>query len=115
MTTYRLSNLNAELHAGDIGTEIIVTVYDVTEVNGALVQAVLNLTGFAVTILLCGPSGTVERATTLVGPEEDGKVKAVTQAGDLVAGPLMIRAKLVRNNGETWHTAGVVTQVWPVC
>ena len=116
MSTYRLSNLNAELHAGDVGTEIIVMVYDITEVDGELVQSVLDLTGFTVTILLCGSSGTVERDTTLVGLAAAGTVKAITQAGDLVSGPLTIRVKLVRDSDEaTWRSAGVVTQVWPVC
>ena len=116
MSTFRLSNLNAELHAGDVGTEIIVTVYDITETDGELVQAVLDLTGITATILLCGASGTVERDTTLVGLASAGTVKAITQAGDLVSGPLTIRAKLVRDSDQaTWHTAGVVTQVWPVC
>ena len=116
MSTYRLSNLNAELHAGDVGTEILVTIYDITEEDGELVQAVLDLTGITVTMLLCGSSGTVERDTELVGLASAGTVKAITQAGDLVSGPLTIRCKLVRDSDQaTWHTAGVVTQVWPVC
>ena len=116
MSTFRLSNLNAELHAGDTGTEILVTIYDITETDGELVQSVLDLTGITATILLCGTSGTVERDTELVGLASAGTVKAITQAGDLVSGPLTIRAKLVRDSDSaTWHTAGVVTQVWPVC
>ena len=115
MTTYRLSNLAAELHVGDVGTEIIVTIYDITEVGGALVQNVpLDLTGYTVTVLLCGVRQTIERATELVGLEAAGTVKAVTQAGDLAAGPLTIRCKLV-STGGTWYTASVVTKVWTVC
>ena len=114
MTTYRLSNLNDELHAGDIGTEIIVTIYDITETGGVLDQDTpLDLTGFTVTVLLCGVKQTIERATELVGLEAAGTVKAVTQAGDLVAGPLTIRCKLVSDDG-TWHTASVKTKVWTV-
>lgn len=117
MSTFRLSNLNAELHAGDTGTEIIVTIYDITETDGVLDQSTpLDLTGFTVTILLCGPSGTVERATALVGLASAGTVKAVTQAGDLVEGPLTIRAKVVRDSDDaTSHSAGAVTRVHAVC
>jgi len=112
--TYRLSNLNAELHAGDIGTEIIVTIYDITETDGVLDQDTpLNLTGLTVTVLLCGQDGTVERSTEVVGLVADGTVKAVTQSGDLVAGELKIRAKVV-SNGGTWYTAAVATQVQSV-
>ena len=117
MSTFRLSNLNDELHAGDVGTEIIVTIYDITETDGVLDQSTpLDLTGFAVTMLLCGVKQTIERATELVGVASAGTVKAVTQAGDLVAGPLKIRCKLVRDNdGAQWHTAAVTKKVKPVC
>jgi hypothetical protein len=117
MTTYRLSNLNAELHEGDIGTEIIVTIYDITETDGVLDQSTpLDLTGFTVTILLCGASGTMERDATLVGLASAGTVKAITQDGDLVEGPLTIRAKVVRDSDDaTSHTAGAVTRVHAVC
>ena len=116
MSTFRLSNLKDELHAGDIGTEIIVTIYDITETDGELVQTVLDLTGFTVTMLWCGVKQTIERTTELVGVESAGTVKAVTQAGDLVAGPLTIRCKLVRDSDEAqWHTAAVTKKVKPVC
>ena len=117
MTTYRLSNLAAELHAGDVGTEIIVTIYDITEVDGALVQNVpLDLTGYTVTLLLCSKSGTVERATTVVGAEANGTVKAVTHAGDLVLGQLTIQAIVEEDVGDgSWATAAVKTRVLPVC
>jgi len=114
MSTYRLSSLEAELHEGDIGTEIIVTIYDITEVDGELVQdEPLDLTGYTVTIYLVGKNQTIERVATQVGLATAGTVKIVTQAGDLVAGPLKIRCKL-ESSGGTWNTSGVTTRVWEV-
>jgi hypothetical protein len=113
LTTYRLSNLDAELHEGDEGTEIVVTLYDVTEVDGELVQTVLDLTGITVTLLLTRRAGTIERATVVSGLAAAGTVVATLQAGDLRAGALEIRAKVVSDAG-TWYTASVVVAVHSV-
>jgi len=106
MGTLTLTSDTQELHEGDIGTEIFVTLLDGT--------TPVDLGSSVVTILLCGVGQVIERATELVGEAAAGTVKAVTQSGDLVEGPLTIRAKLV-STGGTWHTAGVQTLVWPVC
>ena len=116
MSQYTLSNLTAELHEGAVGVEIVVEIKDIQIVNGVETQDALDLTGLTVTLLLCGKSGTVERATTVVGALADGTVKAVTQAGDLVLGQLTIQAIVEEDVGDgSWPTAAVKTRVWPVC
>jgi hypothetical protein len=116
MTTYRLSNLVDELHEGDVGTELIVTIYDITESDGELVQDTpLDLTGLTVTMLLTYEDQIIEKATELVGEASAGTVKAVTEEGDLVAGRLTIRC-LIEVTGGTgrWHTAAVSRRVYPI-
>lgn len=116
MSKFRLSNLNAKLHAGDVGTEIIVTVYDITEVDGELVQTVLDLAGFTVTMLLCYNDQTIEKATELVGLASAGTVKAVTADGDLIAGTVAIRLRLeITGSDEKWHTAAIEKRIHAVC
>ena len=116
MSTYTLSNLTAELHEGAIGVEIVATIKDIQIVGGVKTQTALDLTGHTVTLLLCGKSGTIEKATTVVGIPTDGTVKAVTAAGDLVLGPLTIQAIVDEDAGDaSWPTAAVKTRVWPVC
>jgi hypothetical protein len=116
MTTYRISNLADELHVGDIGTELIVTIYDITETDGELDQDTpLNLTGLTVTMLLAYEDQIIEKTTEVVGLAAAGTVKAVTEDGDLVAGRLTIRC-LVEIAGGTskWYTSAVSTRVYPI-
>jgi len=113
--TYRLSNLDAELHAGDIGTEIIVTIYDLTEEDGELVEdEPLNLTGITVTMLLVYDDQTIEKETQVVGLVTAGTVKAVTEEGDLVAGRLTICC-VVESVSGNWQTSKVSVKVHPRC
>ena len=113
MTTYRLSNLEDELHEGDVGTELIVTIYDITESDGELVQDTpLDLTGLTVTMLLAYDDQIIEKATEVVGLAAAGTVKATTVSTDLVAGTLIIRCLVEANVGSNkWYTTAVSIKV----
>jgi hypothetical protein len=116
MTTYRISNLADELHEGDVGTELIVTIYDITETDGELDQDTpLDLTGLTVTMLLCYKDQIIEKTTSVVGLAAAGTVKAVTEDGDLVAGRLKIRCLIEVDGGVgRWHTSAVSIRVYPI-
>ena len=113
MTVYRLSNLVDELHEGDVGTELIATIYDITEEDGELDQDTpLDLTGLTVTMLLCYDDQIIEKTTELVGAAANGTVKATTVSTDLVAGILTIRCLVEADTGTNkWYTTAVSTKV----
>ncbi len=94
-----------ELHQGDVGTEIIITLKDGDEV--------INLTGYTtINIILSGKNRVVKTAE-IVGDPEDGVIKYTTAAGDLVPGKLIIQVYLESPNW-TGHSEAYETWVYPI-
>ena len=70
-----------EIHVGDVGTIIRVTVQDI---DGSGVSSALDVSGDTVKIILGKPDGSsLERAASFVTDGTDGLVQYVTQAGEI--------------------------------
>jgi hypothetical protein len=97
-----------EIHAGDIGTVLEVTIQDDTSVIDI---SAMTLAG---SILLEKPDGTVLTKTgVLVTDGTDGKVKYTTVADDLdTAGQWRIQAS-VTISGSTWKSDVGSFRVYP--
>ena len=89
----------ADIHVGDVGTRLTVTLTDETgaavDVTGAsLLEMRLRLPG----------GGTLTRGATTVTDGSDGQISYVTQAGDLSeAGEWELQAYVVLPGGA-WHS-----------
>lgn len=83
-------DLDAEIHVNDVGTALVVTITDET---GAAVNVA---TATNLTIWLTKPDGTVLTKTAVLDTDgTDGKIKYVTQSGDLnVKGTWKIQAAI---------------------
>ncbi len=75
------------IHVGDVGTLLILTIVDLTQVNPDGTHPPLDLTGQTLLeVILEDPSGdSVTKTGVLVGAEVDGVIKYATIAGDLDA------------------------------
>ena len=93
-----------ELHVGDIGTTILVTIKD----DGVVVDVSSATT---ISFLLCKPDGTVEtKVGSLNTTGVDGKVKYVTISGDLdVHGRWKYQVYVVIGTGEWYSDVGTFT------
>ena len=70
-----------EIHIGDVGTTIRITIQDVDSTG---VSSVLDVSNATVNIILGKPDGTsISRATSYVTDGTDGLVQYITQAGDI--------------------------------
>lgn len=85
----------SEIHEGDIGTKLLITITD----DGSVVDISSAST---LSIFIKKPNGTVlSRTGTLETDGTDGKMYYITLAGDLdVAGNYKIQAKVVLTSGS---------------
>lgn len=94
-----IADLKNEVHVGDIGTAIQVTLYDGS--------TALDVSGAAsLTMYLTKPSGTtLTKTATNVTDGTNGQIKYTTISGDIdEAGLWTLQVKVVLVNGNTWYT-----------
>jgi hypothetical protein len=86
-----------ELHVGDIGTDIIITIQD----DGSAV----DVSAATIQFIFCKPDGTIVTKTgSLNGDGTDGKVKYTTESGFLDGfGDWKYQVKLTIS-GSVWYT-----------
>lgn len=70
-----------EIHVGDVGTTIRITIQDIDSIGASSILDVSNAT---VNIILEKPDGTsINRAASYITDGTDGLVQYITQAGDI--------------------------------
>jgi hypothetical protein len=99
-------DLDAEIHVNDVGTALVVTITDET---GAAVNVAAATN---IKVYLTKPDGTVLTKTGVLDDDgTDGKIKYVTQAGDLsVKGAWKIQAAVTLGSAS-WSTRQAAFQV----
>ncbi len=98
----------AQLHVGDVGTEIVVTVVDQA-------GAAVNISGATeLTIYLTRPNRTVLTKTAVLDTNGvNGKMKYVTQSGDLsVAGTWKVQGYVAGASGWSGSTREASVEVY---
>lgn len=93
--------MSSQIHVGDIGTQLVITVYDdgnVVDISGASV----------VNIIIRKPDGTSEiKTANLYTDGTDGKMVYVAIAGDFnIAGNYKIQGKVMVATGTYYTSIG---------
>lgn len=97
--------MSSQIHAGDVGTKLIVTVKD----NGSVVDI---SSASVLSIFIKKPNGTIlSRSGTLETDGTDGKMYYIVSAGDLdVAGNYKIQGQVALSSG-TFSTSTATFKV----
>jgi hypothetical protein len=89
----------SQIHEGDIGTKLLVTITD----DGVVVDL---SDAISLSLFIKKPDGTVlNRVATLNSDGTDGKIKYITVSGDLdVAGVYKLQAKVALSSGSFYSS-----------
>jgi hypothetical protein len=89
----------SQIHEGDLGTKLLVTITD----DGVVVDL---SDAISLSLFIKKPDGTVlNRVATLNSDGTDGKIKYITVSGDLdVAGVYKLQAKVALSSGSFYSS-----------